>query len=107
MFCQRCGLNMDEIEDKISIIHVAGTKGKGSTCAYCEAILKQHGYKTGFYSSPYLVSVRETIRINGQLLSQQKFSDYFWKIYRKLCSHDVSKQYIPLSISIATSYPEN
>ncbi|CAF2032221.1 unnamed protein product [Rotaria magnacalcarata] len=67
--------------DQLNIIHVAGTKGKGSTCAFAESILRQYGYKTGFFSSPHLIEARERIRINGELLSKEKFVDYFWQCY--------------------------
>lgn len=70
--------------DSLSCIHVAGTKGKGSTCALTEAILRQHGFSTGFFSSPHLISVRERIRINGEPISQAYFAHSFWKIYRRL-----------------------
>jgi len=40
----------------LSVVHVAGTKGKGSTCAMVERILRQAGYKTGLFTSPHLVS---------------------------------------------------
>ena len=60
--------------DSLQVIHVSGTKGKGSTCAFCESILRQSGLKTGFFSSPHLVSVTERIRINGQPIgTQQKY----------------------------------
>lgn len=68
----------------MSVIHVAGTKGKGSSCAYTEAIVREHGFRTGFFSSPHLVTVRERIRINGQPISQLCFAEYFWEVYRKL-----------------------
>ncbi len=58
--------------------------GKGSTCAFTESILRQYGLKTGFFSSPHLVSVTERIRINGQPLSQEKFAQHFWQVYDKL-----------------------
>ena len=55
-------------------IHIAGTKGKGSTAALCDAALRAAGYRTGFYSSPHLHSFRERIRINSQLISEAEFS---------------------------------
>ncbi|CAE1270014.1 FPGS [Acanthosepion pharaonis] len=67
-----------EDQDQLSVIHVAGTKGKGSTCSYVESILRHKGYKTGFFSSPHLKEVRERIRINGSPISHEKFTKYFW-----------------------------
>lgn len=70
--------------DNLNIIHISGTKGKGSTCAFTECILRHHGIKTGFYSSPHLVAVRERIRINGNPLSKEAFTSYFCDVYSKL-----------------------
>lgn len=70
--------------DKLSVIHVAGTKGKGSTCAFSEKILRDHGFKTGFTSGPPLKEVRERFRINGIPLSFKKFVNYFRNVYKKL-----------------------
>ena len=67
MVLQRLDL-IDELP-KLHAIHVAGTKGKGSTCAIVESILRQCGYKTGLFTSPHLIDVRERIRINGWVLS--------------------------------------
>lgn len=77
-------LFQDEDVDKLSVIHVSGTKGKGSTCALCERVLYFHGYKTGLFTSPHLVEARERIRINGRPISQELFSKYFWKVYNNL-----------------------
>jgi folylpolyglutamate synthase len=72
-FLERSGVSLEKL-DELSVIHLSGIKGKGSTYAFCESILHHHGYKTGFCSSPHLVAVRERIQINGQPLSQQEFS---------------------------------
>lgn len=72
------------------MIHVAGTKGKGSTCAFCESILRHHGYKTGFYSSPHLISIKERIKINGKVLSDDVFANYVITVYNKLSEQKVS-----------------
>lgn len=56
-----------------SIIHVAGTNGKGSTCAYMNSVLTEAGYKVGMFTSPHLVSVRERMRINQELISEVEF----------------------------------
>lgn len=58
-------------EKKLSFIHVAGTNGKGSTCAFIASILQQKGFKVGLFTSPHLVDFRERIRINGTPISEE------------------------------------
>ncbi|KAM4761036.1 folylpolyglutamate synthase, mitochondrial isoform 2-T2 [Cyanocitta cristata] len=82
-FLERSGLKVEDL-DRLNIIHVTGTKGKGSACAFTECILRSYGLKTGFYSSPHLVQVRERIRINGQPISKDLFNKYFWLVYNRL-----------------------
>ncbi|XP_051960053.1 folylpolyglutamate synthase, mitochondrial [Xyrauchen texanus] len=82
-FLQRAGLKVEEL-DHLNIIHVTGTKGKGSACAFTEKILRNYGFRTGFYSSPHLVQVRERIRINGQPIGKELFTKYFWQVYGRL-----------------------
>uniref|UniRef100_A0A8D2NMQ9 Folylpolyglutamate synthase n=1 Tax=Zosterops lateralis melanops TaxID=1220523 RepID=A0A8D2NMQ9_ZOSLA len=82
-FLERSGLKVEDL-DRLNIIHVTGTKGKGSACAFTECILRGYGLKTGFYSSPHLVQVRERIRINGQPISKDLFNKYFWLVYNRL-----------------------
>uniref|UniRef100_A0A131XYQ1 Folylpolyglutamate synthase n=2 Tax=Ixodes ricinus TaxID=34613 RepID=A0A131XYQ1_IXORI len=84
------GVQMTDIDD-LRVIHVAGTKGKGSTCAFTESILRSHGYRTGLYTSPHLVAVRERIRINGKPISQELFAKYFWEVYNALEAQEAEK----------------
>lgn len=79
----RSGISLETL-DTLPVIHVAGTKGKGTTCAICESILRHHGLKTGFYSSPHLYEVRERIRINGKPIGKQEFTQHFWNLYKLL-----------------------
>jgi len=55
-------------------LHIAGTKGKGSTAHLAEAILREAGYRTGLYTSPHLVDLRERIRLDGKLISEADFT---------------------------------
>ena len=53
------------------VIHVAGTNGKGSVCAMIDSISRAQGYGTGLFTSPHLVTFRERIRVNGDMISEQ------------------------------------
>ncbi|KAF9181283.1 folylpolyglutamate synthase [Haplosporangium sp. Z 767] len=55
------------------IIHVAGTNGKGSICAYLSSILSASGFRVGRYNSPHLITPRDTIQINNQPISEQDY----------------------------------
>lgn len=58
------------------VIHVAGTNGKGSTCAMLESILRHAGYRTGLYTSPFLQAYHERIRLDGLPISDELLSRY-------------------------------
>ena len=68
-------------ERQFKIFHVAGTNGKGSTCAYLESILKESGYRCGLYTSPHLQSMRERIRVNGEMINEELFCKAEQKVY--------------------------
>ncbi|KAF0689699.1 Aste57867_18882 [Aphanomyces stellatus] len=64
----------------LSVVHIAGTKGKGSTCAFTESILRAHDVKTGMFTSPHLIHPNERFRINGKPVSDTLFVGTFWSI---------------------------
>ena len=66
-------LYLDNPQDKLKIIHVAGTNGKGSCCAMLESILKEAGYKVGMFTSPHLIDPKERFIINGKQISDKDF----------------------------------
>ena len=59
------------------IIHVAGTNGKGSVCAYLDAMLRAEGKSTGLFTSPHLVKMNERIVLNGKQISDEDFCEVF------------------------------
>ena len=67
-------------QEGIKIIHVAGTNGKGSVCAYLNAMLLEGGKKTGLFTSPHLVRINERFQINGEDVSDEQFLDAFLKV---------------------------
>ena len=60
-------------QDDLRVLHVAGTNGKGSTCAFLESVLRSAGHRVGLYSSPHLQSIRERIMVDGIPISRESF----------------------------------
>ncbi|CAI0412145.1 unnamed protein product, partial [Linum tenue] len=77
-------LELEDALDDLKIVHVAGTKGKGSTCTFTESILRNCGFRTGLFTSPHLIDVRERFRLDGVDISQEKFLAYFWWCFNRL-----------------------
>jgi folylpolyglutamate synthase len=80
--------------NSLNILHVAGTKGKGSTCAFMNSFLSVHservGFprKVGFYSSPHLIYPEERIRIDSAPIRRSLFAKYFFEVYEALSLDD-------------------
>ena len=73
---KRMALLLNEAGDphkQYPVIHVAGTSGKGSTCAILASLLVEGGYKTGLHVSPHIVSLKERMQVNGELMSDDEF----------------------------------
>ena len=64
---------------KFRSIHVAGTNGKGSVSHLLASVLQEAGYRTGLYTSPHLVDFRERIRVNGEMIPQDRVVDFVEK----------------------------
>lgn len=71
-------------DKNMKIIHVAGTNGKGSVCAYLRNILEAAGKKVAVFTSPHLVDIRERFLVNGQMIAKQTFMEAFLQIYNSL-----------------------
>ena len=83
IYLRRIGLA--DFPSNIDVVHITGTKGKGSTACLCESILRRHhGKRTGLFTSPHLVDIRERIRINGQPVSQDVFGQVYWEVRTRL-----------------------
>ena len=62
-------------QSRLRFLHVAGTNGKGSTCAMMDSILRAAGYRTGLYTSPHLVDFRERIRLDGAMIPEDAVAE--------------------------------
>ncbi|MFH1655226.1 MAG: folylpolyglutamate synthase/dihydrofolate synthase family protein [Candidatus Omnitrophota bacterium] len=93
---------LDNPQEKIKFIHIAGTKGKGSTCAFIAYILRRAGFKTGLYTSPHLGSFRERIRI---LSSENNFEDKDFE--GSISEPDICKYVEKLKIAIEKFIQQN
>lgn len=66
---------MGNPQDRLKFVHVAGTNGKGSTCAYIASVLQAAGYRTGLFTSPYIITFEERIRVDGANISLDDLRD--------------------------------
>ncbi len=82
-------------QDKLKFVHVAGTNGKGSTCSFISNTLKEQGYKVGLYTSPYLETFTERIRLNGHNIPEDDVARII----------TIMKEKIELMVSEGFAYP--
>ena len=73
---------MGDHHKDLKVIHVAGTNGKGSVCAYISACLGALGISTGLFTSPHLTDIRERIRVSGEMISKEDFTRLFIVVYK-------------------------
>ena len=75
---------MGNPEQSLRLIHVAGTNGKGSVCAYMRSVLEAAGYRTAMFTSPHLVDMRERFVVNGKMISEEAFLRAFLAVGNSL-----------------------
>ena len=66
---------MRDPQNALKFVHVAGTNGKGSTCAMLDAMFRKAGYTTGLYTSPYIVKFHERMQVNGEMISDEELCE--------------------------------
>ena len=86
------------------IIHVAGTNGKGSVCAMIDSICRAHGYRTGLFTSPHLVTFRERIRVNGRMISENAVADGLTAIRNLVADWDPHPTFFEVTTALALKH---
>src|SRR5262252_11099145 len=86
------------------VIHVAGTNGKGSVCAIIDSICRAQGYRTGLFISPHLVTFRERIRINGEMISESAAAEGLTMIRNLTANWDPHPTFFEVTTSLALKH---
>ncbi|EPQ59922.1 FolC bifunctional protein [Gloeophyllum trabeum ATCC 11539] len=91
-YLERIGYTPEDL-NRMNVIHITGTKGKGSTSAFTDSILRhtKPDWKVGLYTSPHLVAVRERIRVNGVPISEEQFAQFFYEVWDRLDKNTTRK----------------
>lgn len=92
---------MGNPEKKLKVIHVAGTNGKGSVCAYLDSILRAQGYKVGLFTSPHLLDIRERIKIDGQMIPGDDFVSGYMAVKEAADAAGIELAYFDYLLGIA------
>jgi len=86
------------------IVHVAGTNGKGSVCAFTERILRDAGLKTGLFTSPHLVSYEERIRVSGEMIPEERVAAMLTGIRNQVSDWEPHPTFFEISLALALRY---
>jgi len=90
-------------QKKLKCIHVAGTNGKGSTCAMLDAVLRKQGYRVGLCTSPYLYDFCERIRINGENISRDELAQHMTHVKSVIETLEKNGQEPPTAFEIVVA----
>src|SRR5205085_72401 len=86
------------------VIHVAGTNGKGSVCAMIDSLCRAQGYRTGLFISPHLVTFRERIRVNGEMISEDAVADGLTIIRDLIADWDPHPTFFEITTALALKH---
>lgn len=95
-----CGV----LHPRARVIHVAGTNGKGSTCAFAESVARAAGYSTGLFTSPHLVSFNERIRVNGELIPDADIARLIGQLRCTIEGWETTPTFFELVLAMAMLY---
>lgn len=90
-------------QDELSLIHVAGTNGKGSTCRYIYSVLRECGYKVGLYTSPFLEIFNERIELDGEYISDEDLAKYTDRVLEAVKEMTAAGKQSPTEFEVITA----
>ena len=94
---------LDDPQEDFSIVHIAGTNGKGSLAAYLTSVLKEAGYRTGTYTSPAVTSPREVMRVDGRWISEEAYGEITCEVSRAVSRLEEKKGGVPTLFEVETA----
>jgi dihydrofolate synthase/folylpolyglutamate synthase len=86
------------------VVHVAGTNGKGSVCAMIDSMCQVAGYRTGLFTSPHLVTFRERVRVNGEMISEDQVALGLTKLRHLASSWDPHPTFFEITTALALKH---
>ena len=101
---KECLRRLGNPQDSFRVIHVAGTNGKGSTCAFLTSILREAGYSCVLFTAPHLVVINERFQINEQNIDDASFLRAFEKVKARARNTKYRYSFLTKSIYCAILY---
>jgi dihydrofolate synthase / folylpolyglutamate synthase len=83
------------------VVHVAGTNGKGSVCAMIDAVCHAQGYRTGLFTSPHLVTYRERIQVDGEMITEEKVAEGLTTIRQLISDWEPHPTFFEITTALA------
>lgn len=93
---------LDNPQDKLNVVHIAGTNGKGTTASFITSILRQKGLNVGVFNSPHILRINEIIKFNDTEISDSELFDITFKI-KEVCDNNFDEANYPTEFEIITS----